>query len=251
MKKRFLCLTICVVLLWAALGTALADLGEVRDALPVHWNGRTVTVKHPGSYRSVIRAGGEQTVLSRELSWDNAASVRYGYIYAPKQGVLNLRMGPRPKASIVVKAKTNRVVLIFDQGEEWTGVLYDGLVGYVMNSTLKVIPEPVQPKALATLSYKGRTRVTTTVYMRMGPGTGYRKVTGLKPGAPVVVFGESGAWSEVEINGWHGYVMTQHLVDVQPVSGDSAVSPASPTDLVPASSGREEIIEEILLDDDE
>lgn len=239
MKRRAF---FAVLLAGLLLATAALAAGEVRQVLPVMWNSRQVQLRYVGSYYSVVKAsGGDRTVLSSTLRWDSDGGARFGYVYAAKNGVVNLRMGPRPKASIVDKAKTNRLVLIFEQGEAWSGVLYNGQVGYLMNSNLKVIDPAEQPRGTAVLGYKGNTRRTTTVYMRMGPGTNTRKVVGLKPGAAVTVFGESGKWTEVEINGWRGYVLTEHLTGFEPLK------PATPTDL--PAEGPEEIVEVILLDD--
>ena len=125
------------VIVLAALLCAVCCAQAAGD-ITVYWEGKPVTVKTPGSYQSVIRVDGhERTVLSSELTWDSSTDLRFGYIYAPNLGKVNMRMGPRSKATIVLKAETNRVVMIFDRQKEWTGVIYDGKAGYVMNGTLK------------------------------------------------------------------------------------------------------------------
>ena len=233
------------VIVLAALLCAVCCAQAAGD-ITVYWEGKPVTVKTPGSYQSVIRVDGhERTVLSSELTWDSSTDLRFGYIYAPNLGKVNMRMGPRSKATIVLKAETNRVVMIFDRQKEWTGVIYDGKAGYVMNGTLKVIEHPEIPKASATLSFKGKTNVSTKITMRMGGSPNYRAVVGVYPGMPVTLFHKGSGYCEVEINGWHGYVQTMHIIDIVEAEANEDTAPQS---LYPEDENT--IVEEVDLDEE-
>ncbi len=240
------------VLVWLVLAAVCCSSAALAaDPVAVYWNGIPVTVKTPGSYQSVIRIGrSEETVLSSELTWENSTDFRFGYIWAPNLGKVNMRKGPRPKAGIILKAETNRVVLIFDRTQEWTGVIYDGKAGYVMNATVKMIEKPETPKDTATLSYKGRTTGTTKITMRMLNSQGSRAVVGLRPGMPVTLFKKGDTFSEVEVNGWHGFVLTEHLADIVPAE-IAAAELATGTDLPPSyviQISPDEVIEVVDLD---
>lgn len=221
MKKRiFLLLTVLVLCLsGSALGAAKKP--------PVYWQGQPVNIKTLGSYQTDLRLSGDiVTVPSSELSWESSVEPRFGYIYAPKLGAVNMRLGPRSKASVVTKAYTGRIVRIFDQQGDYTGVIYNGKAGYVMNASVRIVEHPESPVATATLSYKGRTRGTTKITMRIAGNQGSRPVTGLRPRMAVTVYHLGESWSEVEVNGWHGWVLTEHLVDVQRLSPPETEAPA-------------------------
>ena len=248
MGKRILCAALAALLVCMLWAPALAA-----KKIPILYGDVPVDLKIPGSYQSLIRAEGEeQTVLSKELFWDSTADVRFGYVYAPNLGETNLRLGPRSKASIVTKAKTGRIVLIFERLPEWTGVIYDGKIGYLMNATVKVIEDPAQPRATATLSYKGRTTGTTKINMHIAGNGTSRRVVGLRPGMDVTIFYQGEKWSEIECNGWHGWVLSIHLADI-------VDAPAAEPEATPEAETEDEgedaeevfepdVVEDVLLD---
>ena len=243
--KRLLIVLVAVLLLWCA----AADAADYQRR--IYRDGREVDVKTVGAYQTVIRSGGrEELVPSAELTWESDTDVRFGYLYAPKRGKVNIRLAPKPKASVLVKGETGRLVFVISRDEEWTGILYDGLIGYVQNSTIRLVEEPEAPKSTATLSYKGNTRVTTKVTMRSEANQSSRAVVGLRPGAPVTIFKLGTTWSEVEVSGWHGFVLTQHLTDIVPVeeSLPSAEEDTPPDDGIPVLDTTDTIVEEINLD---
>ncbi len=209
--KKTLAWALLVLLTLTAAVPAMAA-----SQLKVTRQGTTVDLKTIGSWQSVIRSGGRDvTVPSSELEWESSADVRFAYIYAPTAGRVNRRMAGRAKASIIDKIPTGRIVMVFEKNDAWSGVYYDGLTGYVQNSTLRFIENAEASKATATLSYKGDTHVTTKVTMRSGASQSSRAVVGLRPGMAVTVFSLGKTWSEVEVNGYHGFVLTVHLTDIR------------------------------------
>ena len=220
-----------IALILLGLMLLMALPAQAAESRTVSWNGNPVEIRVPGSWLTVIREKGkETTMLSEDLTWESDTEVRFAYIWAPKKGKANIRLGPKSKASVIGKAETGRVVLVFSKGKQYSGIIYDGTVGYMSNTTLKFIANPTVPRATATLSFKGRTDSKTKVTMRTGAGQNTRSVTKLQPGLPVVVFKLGKTWSEVECNGWHGYVMTQHLTDIEELEpedpGDEPAAPA-------------------------
>lgn len=205
---------IAVLLLILMIGFTLPSSAE--SQLPVKWNGETVELKTPGSSVSVIRSGRDQlSVPSSELSWESSTNTRFAYVYAPGTGKINMRMAPRSKASIVCKIAAGKIVLVFERTEDWCGILYDGLVGYVQTNTVRFIERPETPRATATLSYKGKTNSSTKVVMRLTAKSNGRVVTKQKPGQSVVIIEQGSVWSEVELNGWHGFILNINLSDIQ------------------------------------
>lgn len=220
LKKLFIVMLAVMLLVCGNAGAADYQRRIYRD-------GKEVSVRTVGSYRCVIRAGGKDvTVLSSELTWESDTDVRFGYLYAPKSGKVNVRLAPKPKASVLVKGLTGKVVFVISRDSEWTGILYDGIVGYVQNNTIVIVENAERPQAVATLSYNGKTNVSTKVTMRTAAKQSSRAVVGLRPGADVTVFRMDDKWSEVEIGGWHGYVLTQHLVNVEDAPEPAADLPA-------------------------
>lgn len=246
--------------IWALLLIMLAAAvpAQAVSQMKVTWEGAAVELKTIGSWQTVVRAGGKDvTVQSSELSWESATDTRFAYIYAPNAGRANRRMSPRAKASIIDKIPTGRIVLVFEKDDSWSGIYYDGLVGYVQNSTLRFVEDPEKPRATATLSYKGDTHVTTKVTMRSAASQSSKSVVGLKPGMPVVIFDLGKTWSEVEVNGYHGFVLTVHLADIVEAdasAADAGDKPGSPeTDPIssmpaPPDDGIPLVEEEVELD---
>ena len=234
--KRFLAMILVGLMLLAAL-PAFADGDHT-----VSWNGGTVEVRAVGAWESVVKTdGSETTVPSDELTWESETEIRYAYIWAPKTGNANLRLGPRSKASVIAKAETGRMVLVFMKGKQMSGILYNGTVGYMSNSTLKFVKTDTVPKATATLSYKGKADAKTNVIMRTGAAQGSRAVAKLQPGLPVVIFKLGKNWSEVECNGWHGYVMTQHLTEIEEIGKEEAKEETEPSGPVEEDDSAESV----------
>lgn len=243
MRRRLLSAALAALMLCMLWVPAMAA-----KKIPILYQGEAVDLRIPGAYRSLIRVDGEEeTVLSEELSWESTADVRFGYVHAPNLGETNLRMGPRSKASIVTKAKTGRIVLIFERLPEWTGVIYDGKIGYLMNATVKVIEDPQKPRATATLSYKGRTTGTTKINMHIAGNGTSRRVVGLHPNMDVTIFYQGEKWSEIECNGWHGWVLSIHLADI--VEAPAATEAPAKTDEKTAEDDfKPDVVEDVLLD---
>ena len=237
--RRTAALVMAVLLVLCA---ASAMAATEKRVIPTRWNSQDVEIKILGAYVTVIEVGGEEkTVPTSELLWQNTTDEnhRLAYIYAPSIGSMNVRLSPKRGAAIVAKGETGRIVQVFEHGKEWSGIIYDGTVGYALNGTLKFISEPFAPKETCTLSYKGRTTGTTKVTMRVTGSTKAKRVVGLRPGMPTVIFQRGGTWSEVEVNGWHGFVLTEHLAEI-----------VEAPEATPAPNVIDVVEEEVLEDDD-
>lgn len=77
--------------------------------------------------------------------------------------------------------------------------------------------------------YPANCRVTTTLNVRSGPGTGYSKVGKLYRGNTIVVnsvtFNSSRQWGEIDYYGQTGYVATQYVTYLSPVEQEPAPRP--------------------------
>lgn len=158
---------------------------------------------------------GEQmlTVPTEQLEWETEADDehRLAVIYAPRTGKCTLRESASSKAKAIDQCDAGRIVIVLRVGEAWTRILYEGKEGLVLNSTLEFYPVvPVDEFDTATLVYKGRTNSTATISLYASASTSQR-IDQWRVGNEVVTLGEKGNYTEVEIDGWHGFVKTEYL----------------------------------------
>ncbi len=190
---------------WEALDLTLY-LGE-GESIPV-------TLQELGTAQCVVWDGDEmRTVLTEDLHWETEADddERLAVIYAPKTGKATLRASASNKAKSLGQCEDGRIVIVLKVGTTYTRVLYEGKEGCVLTSALKLCGAvPEDEFSAATLSYKGRTDTSATISVYTAKSA-KRKIKQWRVGNDVVVLSESGSWSEIEIDGWHGWVKSAYL----------------------------------------
>lgn len=173
-----------------------------------------VTLQVLGTAQCVVHDGKQMlTVNTEDLEWETEAEEdqRLAIIYAPKTGKATLRASASTKAKSLGQCEAGRIVIVLKVGKTFTRVLYDGKEGCVLTSALTFSGAvPAGEFSTATLCYKGRTDTSATISVYTAAST-KRKIDQWRVGNDVVVLDENGSWTEVEIDGWHGFVKSDYL----------------------------------------
>ena len=180
---------------------------------------RPVTVKTLGLVTSLVRLDGEDvTVNTADLRWDTEVSAgkMMAIINAPRTGRATLHAKSSSKSDVLGKCDTNRVVLVLASGKNYTKISYDNTVGYVLTSALKFYPvggvdeDEEQPKP-GWVSFRGKLNSKNTVNIRMNGKSGSRILTDFIAGTPLWVFSQTDRWTEIDVGGYHGYILNEYV----------------------------------------
>ncbi len=217
-----------------------------------------VTMVELGLARSrVLYNDQEITVATDSLFWEtNAAeNERLGIIYAPKSGKVSLRKTAKTGSMILEKVVIGTIVRVFDIQSKTTGVYVGDKAGYVLNSALKLL-EPVSTYTTGHLTYKGSLTNTHRINFYSQAKESSKKIKGVRAGAAVTILSEKGTWVELDLDGYHGYILSKFVTPdetVEPLTGPEFLwgeSPAEPDDS-DAVEGEDVVEEEETLDDSE
>ncbi|MBQ2952584.1 MAG: hypothetical protein IJE07_03415 [Clostridia bacterium] len=190
---------------WDALDVTL-DLGDGES--------KSVSLQELGTAQCVVWDGSKmQTVLTEDLQWETEADDdhRLAVIYAPKTGQATLRASASSKARSLGQCTDGRIVVVLKVGSTFTRILYDGKEGCVLTAALTfygAVPE--EDFSTAELAYKGRTDTSATISV-YSTRSASRKIRQWRVGNEVVVLTQGSSWSEIEIDGWHGWVRSDYL----------------------------------------
>lgn len=194
----------------------ITDTWEALDVSLIQEDGSTksVTLQVLGTAQCVVYDGKQLlTVPTEDLIWDTEADDdhRLAVIHAPKTGKATLRASASNKAKSLGQCEDGRIVVVLKVGKTYTRILYDGKEGCVLTAALSFTGAvPVGDFSTATLAYKGRTDTSATISVYTAKSA-KRKIKQWRVGNEVVVISESGSWTEVEIDGWHGWVKSAYL----------------------------------------
>ncbi len=197
-------------------------------------NRSPVELVTPGSAMSVIRMNGvTMAVNNTQLEWETNATgeKRIAVIHAPSKGRATMRLTEKPKSKVLTKCPAGKVVFVFDYGEKYTGIFYNGYGGYVLTGALKFIGDRISLGG-ATVSYEGSTTRTTNLRLRARPDQSGQSLTAVNPGMRATMVGAAANWVEVDINGWHGYIRIKFLT-----LDEGVADPTADKSAVPESDG--------------
>lgn len=117
-------------------------------------------------------------------------------------GTLNIRSAPSTSGAVLTRLADGSLVTLVEQTGDWWRVEYaDGSFGYCH-------ADYISPRT----STEASVRVSSSLNVRSGPGTGYSRTGSLYSGETVLVLSTSGSWSKILYNGTRiGWVSSQYL----------------------------------------
>ncbi len=220
--------------------------------LYLNHNGQLVQVamKELGTARSVVTLNKQDLVVeTADLIWStNAAdNERIGIIYAPKTGKVSLRKTSKKSSAVLQKLTAGTLVRVFDIGKTMTGIYVGDQAGYVLNSTIQLTGTS-EDYNTGILTYNGSLTNTHRINFYTAAKESSKKIQGVYAGTSVVILGVSGTWTELDLEGYHGYILSKF------VTQDEEVTPLSDlnsllNDAVIEEEVTEEVTEEVLTED--
>ena len=139
---------------------------------------------------------------------------------------LRVRLEPNTTSGILTNLNNGETVQILETGESFHKIAYDVYIGYVSaeyitvgeleptpSPTPTISPTPtVSPTPAPTSEVRtGTVKVSNTLNVRKGPGTGYARIGSVKNGVKVTILGEESGWYKISYNGGTGYVSKQYV----------------------------------------
>ncbi len=182
-------------------------LGPEKDPVPV-------TVIYIGLARSKIQLRGRELLVNTcDLIWDTEAGEdqALAVINANRVGYANLRAKTSQKSFVMDHCLTNRVVRVISIGKTWSKVDYNGMRGYVLTGALTFYPRAMRTYECGLVSRKGKTSGKNTINVRANPTNGSRILADYALGTPLTIFNYGEKWCEVDIEGWHCFILTEYV----------------------------------------
>jgi hypothetical protein len=173
-----------------------------------------VTVKYIGLARSMVVLGNKEVLVNTcDLIWSTSApsGKTLAVINAPKQGTAAIRSKSSLKAFIMDRPVTGRVVRVLSTGDTWSMIDCDGIRGYILTSSLTFYPNAQRSYESGCISYEGRTTGKSTIYVGSAAKNGSRHLADYVLGTPLTIVDHGDKWCEVDVEGWHCYILTEYV----------------------------------------
>lgn len=213
---------------WAArLAKANAALGVTTGIAYVDESGEPhpATIQALGLGRSTITVDGNQMLVPTSmLIWDTEApeDQRLAVVTPEKQTYATLRAKKSKKAFVMGHCEKCKVLLVISTGKTWTMVDDNGIRGYVLTSTLSFYDNAPKQYAAGTITVKGKTPSGNTVHIRSSNTNKARQIAEYPVGTPLTVFAQDEKWSEVDVAGWHCYILSEFVTLQEPLMSAEA-----------------------------
>jgi hypothetical protein len=174
-------------------------------------------------YSAVQTEDGVDTVLTSTLTLGGVSSAHaLAVVWAPGTGKVALRKSASAKGTFIKDCAAGTLVAVLLLAGEYTKVNYLGKEGYLRTDCLRFYPAAPQEAPTGFLSYNGHTNGATTVNIRLEGNRESRKIGVYQTGTPLTVVTPGEIWTEIELKGQRGFVMTKYVT----VSEDPGTAPA-------------------------
>lgn len=182
---------------------------------------KTVALIQLGLMDSQVKVDGETiTVRTSELSWEHDVKDEnklLAVINAKRTGQVTMHAKSKAKSAVLKKIDTNRIVLVLRIGKSYTRILCDGVEGFVLTDALDFYPvggvkdENAAMPVPGWVSYKGKVNSKQSVNIRQNGQNGSRIIEEIRAGTPVWVFQQEGKWSEIEVDGYRAFILSEYI----------------------------------------
>lgn len=182
---------------------------------------QTVTLVTLGLVDSVVKLNGETiTVMTKDLTWDHDVKDEnklLAVVDAKRTGQATMHAKAKAKSDVLKKVDTNRIVLVLRIGKSYTRVLCDGVEGFILTDALDFYPvggvkEDDAPTPVpGWVSYKGKVNSRQSINIRQNGQNGSRIIEEIPAGTPVWVFNQDGKWSEIEVDGYRAFILSEYI----------------------------------------
>lgn len=208
---------------WAArLAKARAKLGVTTGIAYVDEEGTAhpAEIEALGLGRSIVVIDETRMLVpTSALIWDTEApeDKQLAVVSTGKLTYATLRADKSRKAFVMGHCEKCRVLLVIKTGKTWTMVDDHGVRGYVLTNTLSFYDNKPKQYASGMITVKGRAVSDATVHVRSSMQNSARQIAEFPVGTLVTVFSQEGKWSEIDVGGWHCFILTEFLTLQEPL----------------------------------
>ncbi len=217
------------------INTATVQNGAYTPTVYTEDDGNHVAVQvvFMGLARSkIILNGEEQLVETWRLTWETEApedSV-LAIVTPPKgQGTVKVHSEASSKSGIINRVDACRVVRVISTGKNWTLVDIDDNEdftprGYIATAYLELLPNIPVHYEPAKLSVLGNVSGGDTVWIRAEDKDNSAHIVEFYTGEPMSVYAQNDKWSEIDIGGYHAFVLSKFVTMDEPEETTAAAS---------------------------
>lgn len=178
-------------------------------------------IKYLGLGRSTIVVNGETMLVpTSSLKWDTEAPENklLAVVTTTKQSYVTLRAKSSTKAFVMGHCEKGKVLRVIRTGKTWTFVDDEGVRGYVLTSGLTFYDNAPRQWAPGIITVKGKTPRGNYVHFRTSPSNkGKQSAVEYPVGTPITVFNQEGDWSEIDLAGYHCYMLSKFVTLQEPL----------------------------------
>lgn len=192
--------------------------------------GEEVAVKTMGlSWCQVVAGGKEGYVASALLTFSDAAEGETFAVVSANNGRLTLREKSSTKSKALGKYNNGNIVAVMEKGSPFTLVRVAGKEGYLLTDHL-TLTGPRESAGTGVVSWPDNPKRVRNIKFRWADKTGNNVIGNVKTGSEFVLLKQGDDWSEIELEGKVGYMMTQYLLmDTQAAPSKQVADPNQPT----------------------
>ncbi len=188
-----------------------------------------VTVKYMGIGRSMVELNDAEVLVNTvDLSWQTEAPADkvMAVVKVPHANLRSRASAKSTKSAILRQVQQEQVVRVITVEKGWALVDHNGKRGYIKTSSLEFFANDHTDFTYGVVSVKGKTKGCLLYGIRSRDKT-HRNlmdesgVVKYALGTPVTVFDIVDEWAEVDICGWHCFMLSKFLtVEKESASAD-------------------------------
>ena len=193
-------------------GTALFELPAHESAVLSQLDaGSVLTLVFLGQTWSKVKTPGHEGYVPTQDLGFAFGDVQTGIaIVVAPGGKLTLRAEMTTKSKALASIKSGRAVLLLARGDNFSLVRFEGKEGYVLTAHIKEV-EPSASLGTYTLVKSLDEKREANVRLRAEPKKNATEYTKVKSGLSLVILDTKDDWSQVEYEGYHGWMMSDYL----------------------------------------
>ena len=193
-------------------------------------------IQYLGLGRSTIVVDKEKMLVpTSSLKWDTEApeDKLLAVVSTTKQSYVTMRAKKSKKAFVMGHCEKGKVLRVINTGKTWTFVDDEGVRGYVLTSGLTFYNNQPRQWAPGIITVNGKTPRGNYVHFRTSASNkGKQSAVEYPVGTPITVFNQEGDWSEIDLAGYHCYMLSKFvtlqepLVKAEEAGEDPGLAPA-------------------------
>lgn len=172
-------------------------------------NGKPVTVSNLGiAWCEIPFNGGYAYIQTSKIDFEDGND--FVMVNAPR-GTLTLRKETSIKSTVLKKYTNGIVGIRLEEDNGFTKISLAGKVGYMLSDHLLEVTAVQNITGTATIIYPGNPDKDTVINLRCKETKESALSAKVNTKTTVTLIEENGEWSELEVNGIHGYMMSKFV----------------------------------------